>query len=113
DSVQLRFTNEDFQDIDGKQYRWIRDSTERIVTLQYAWPTDVRYHIIIPRTFGQDSLGRKLLQDDTISFHTKKDIDYGEVLVRVKNLSTTLNPVLQFVQADKVKYSFPFNSRGI
>jgi hypothetical protein len=113
DSLQLRFTNEDFQDIDGKQYRWVRDTTGKILTLLYLWPTDARYHIIIPRTFGQDSLGRKLLQDDTISFHTKKDIEYGEVLVRVKNLSTTLNPVLQFIQGDKVKYSFNFSSRGI
>jgi hypothetical protein len=113
DSIQLRFTNEDFQDIDARQYRWARDTSGRIVTLHHAWPTDTRFHIIIPRTFGQDSLGRKLLQDDTISFHTKKDIDYGEVQVRVKNLATTMNPVLQFVQSDKVKYSFPFSSRGV
>lgn len=113
DSVQLRFTNEDFQDIEARQYQWVRDSTGRIVTLHHAWPTGTRFHIIIPRTFGQDSLGRKLLQDDTISFRTKKDIDYGEVQVRVKNLATTMNPVLQFVQADRVKYSFPFSPRGV
>ena len=113
DSIQIRFTDEDFQDIDGKQYRWVRDTTSRIVSLLYAWPTDTRYHIIIPRTFGQDSMGRKLLQDDTLSFRTKKDIDYGEVQIRVTNLSLTLNPVLQFVQGDKVKYSFPFYNRRV
>ena len=113
DSVQLRFTTEDYQDIDGKQYRWARDSTSKIIALLYNWPTDVRFHIIIPRTFGQDSLGRKLLKDDTLTFRTKKDIDYGEVQVRVNNLSLTLNPVLQFVQGDKVKYSIPFNNRRV
>jgi hypothetical protein len=111
DSTQLRFTDENFRDIDAKQYRYFRDSTSKVVTLLYAWPTDTRFHLIIPRTFGQDSLGRKLLQDDTLSFRTRKDIDYGEVQIRVGNLSLTLNPVLQFVQSDKVKYSFPFNSR--
>ena len=113
DSVQLRFTNDEFQDIDGKQYRWSRDSTNRVVTLHFNWPTDAHYHIIIPRTFGQDSLGRKLLQDDTLNFRTKKDIDYGEVQVRVTNLSLTLSPVLQFIQGDKVKYSFPFGNRRV
>jgi len=112
DSTQLRFTDNDFRDIGSRQYRYVRDSTGRIVSLLYAWPTDTRFHLIIPRTFGQDSLGRKLLRDDTLSFHTKKDIDYGEVQVRVKNLPSTLNPVLQFVQSDKVRFSFPFN-RGV
>ena len=113
DSTQLRFTDNDFRDIDSRQYRLIRDSTSRIVTLLYGWPTDTRFHLIIPRTFGQDSLGRKLLKDDTLSWHTKKDIDYGEVLVRVKNLAPALHPVLQFVQSDKVKYAYAFNNRGV
>ncbi|HVS96965.1 MAG TPA: Ig-like domain-containing domain [Puia sp.] len=113
DSTQLRFTDNDFRDIGSRQYRLIRDSTSRIVSLFYPWPTDARFHVIIPRTFGQDSLGRKLLKDDTLSVHTKKDIDYGEVQIRVKNLAAALHPVLQFVQSDKVKYAFPFNSRGI
>lgn len=111
DSTQIRFTDDDFKDIDGKQYRLTRDSTSKVISLLYAWPTDTRYHVILPRTFGQDSMGRKLFKDDTITFKTKKDIDYGEVQIRVKNLSLTLNPVLQFVQNDKVIHSYPFNSR--
>ena len=113
DSAQIRFTNDEFQDIEARQWRLVPDSTNRIVTLLYAWPTDTHFHLVIPRTFGQDSLGRKLLRDDTLSFRTKKDIDYGEVQIRVNNLSLTLNPVLQFVQSDKVKYSARFNSRRI
>ncbi|HWB94800.1 MAG TPA: Ig-like domain-containing domain [Puia sp.] len=113
DSTQLRFTDENFKDLPLNQYRYQRDTTNRIVTLFYGWPTDTKFHLILPRTFGQDSLGRKLLKDDTLSFKTKKDIDYGEVLVRVNNLDMSRHPILLFVQSDKIKYSYPFNSRHL
>jgi hypothetical protein len=77
----------------------------------YNWPTATKFHLILPRTFGQDSLGRKLIKDDTLSFATKKDIDYGEVQIRVMNLDMSRHPVLLFVQGDKIKYSRPFNNR--
>jgi hypothetical protein len=111
DSTQIRFTDENFHDIDARQYHYLRDSTNKIFTLFYVWPTDAKYHLILPRTFGQDSAGRKLLKDDTISFRTKKDIDYGEVRIRVLNLDMSQHPVLQFVQGDKIKYTIPFNNR--
>ncbi|HXB96038.1 MAG TPA: Ig-like domain-containing domain [Puia sp.] len=113
DSTQIRFTDEDYRDIESRLYRMVRDSTGKIVELLRAWPTDTKFHVIIPRTFGQDSMGRRLSKDDTISFKTRKDIDYGEVQVRVSNLSLTLHPVLQFVQGGQVKYAIPFNSRRI
>jgi hypothetical protein len=111
DSTQLRFTDDGYHDLDVRQYHYVRDSTSRIVTLFYVWPTDTKYHLIVPRTFGQDSLGRKLLKDDTISFKTKKDIDYGEVRIRVPNLDMSRHPVLQFVSGDKIKYAIAFNNR--
>ena len=111
DSTQVRFTDENYHDIDAKNYHFVRDSGNRIFTLFYVWPTDVKYHILLPRTFGQDSAGRKLLKDDTISFKTKKDIDYGEIRIRVVNLDMSQHPVLQFVQGDKIKYTLPFSNR--
>jgi hypothetical protein len=113
DSTQIRFTDEHFKDIDGKLYRFVRDTTNKIFALYYLWPTDSKYRLILPRTFGQDSMGRKLLKDDTISFSTKKNIDYGEVQIRVQNLDLSRHPVLLFVQGDKIKYARPFNSRRI
>jgi hypothetical protein len=113
DSTQIRFTDEHFKDIDGKLYRFVRDTTNKVFSLYYAWPTDAKYRLILPRTFGQDSLGRKLLKDDTLSFSTKKNIDYGEVQIRVQNLDLSRHPVLLFVQSDKIKYAIPFNSRRL
>ena len=111
DSAQLHFTDDSYHDLDVRQYHYVRDSTSRIVSLFYVWPTDTKYHLIFPRAFGQDSLGRKLLKDDTISFKTKKDIEYGEVRIRVPNLDLSRHPVLQFVASDQVKYTLAFNNR--
>jgi hypothetical protein len=111
DSTQVRFTDESYHDIDARQYHYVRDSTNKVFTLLYAWRTDTKYNLILPRTFGQDSAGRKLPKDDTISFRTKKDIDYGEVRIRVLNLDLSQHPVLQFIQGDKIKYTLPFNTR--
>jgi hypothetical protein len=113
DSTQLRFTDENFKDLPLNQYRYQRDTTAKVFALMYHWPTDTKYHLILPRTFGQDSLGRKLIKDDTMSFKTKKDIDYGEVQVRVMNLDLSRRPVLLFVQSDKIKYSIPFKNRRV
>lgn len=113
DSTQIRFTDENFRDLPLTQYRYERDTTNKIVTLFYPWPTDAKFHLILPRTFGQDSMGRKLLKDDTLSFKTKRDIDYGEVLVRVNNLDLSRHPILLFVQSDKIKYAAPFNSHRV
>ena len=113
DSTQIRFTDEGFRDIAVTQYRYVRDTTNRIFSLLYPWPVDTKFHLILPRTFGQDSMGRKLIKDDTINFKTKKDIEYGEVQVRVANLDMSRHPVLQFVQGDKIKFSAPFNSRRV
>jgi len=111
DSTQLRFTDDGYHDIDPNKYHFERDTTGKIVTLFYVWPTDTKFHLILPRTFGQDSLGRKLLKDDTLSFKTKKDIDYGEIRIRVVNLDMSQHPVLQFVSGDKVKYTYSFDAR--
>lgn len=111
DSTQIRFTDEHFKDIDSKLYRFVRDTTNKIFALYYSWPTDSKYRLILPRSFGQDSMGRKLLKDDTLSFGTKKNIDYGEVQIRVANLDLSRHPVLLFVQSDKIKYARRFTSR--
>jgi hypothetical protein len=110
DSAKLRFTDEDFQDIDPGQYHFVRDSTNKKFTLIYLprWPTDTKYHFIAAKDFAQDSAGRKLLKIDTITFHTKKETEYGEVRIRLSGLELSRNPVLQFVQGEAVKFAYVF-----
>jgi hypothetical protein len=111
DSSLIRFTNENFKDIDLKLYRWVRDTTNKNFYLAYVWPLDTKFNLILPKTFASDSAGKKLLKDDTIAFRTKKDIDYGEVRVRVFNLDLARRPVLLLYQSDALKYSYPFGNK--
>jgi Big-like domain-containing protein len=108
DSTKLRFTDENFADINPSDYLIQRDTTNKKITLYYNWPTDTKFFLIAAKNFAEDSAGRKLLKIDTIGFHTKKEIDYGEVRIRIRNLDLSKNPVLLFIQSDAVKYSFPF-----
>lgn len=110
DSTGIRFTDEDFADIPSERYYFTRDSTNTLFTLFYLspWPTDTKYHLIAAKDFAEDSSGRRLLKTDTISFHTKKETEYGEVRIRIPNLDLFRNPVLQFVQGGNVKFSYTF-----
>ncbi len=113
DSTLIRFTDENFKDINGKQYRFVRDTTKKNFALYYTWPwpVDTKFNLILAKNFAVDSAGRKLLKDDTITFRTKKDIEYGEVRIRVFNLDLSRHPVLQFFQSDALKYAIPFGNR--
>lgn len=110
DSTRILFTTDDYTVIDPRNYHFKRDSTNKMFQMLYTWPTDTKYHLILPKEFGEDTSGRKLLKADTINFRTKKDIEYGEVRVRILNLDLSKKPVLQFVVQDAVKYSFPFRN---
>lgn len=111
DSTLIRFTDENFKDINLKTYHWIRDTTNKNFALSFFWPLDTRYYLVLDKSFALDSAGRKLPKDDTISFRTKKDIDYGEIRIRIFNLDLTRHPVLLFFQAEALKYSFPFGNK--
>jgi uncharacterized protein (DUF2141 family) len=72
---------------------------------------DTKFNLILPKTAVMDSAGRKLLKDDTVTFRTKKDIDYGEIRIRAFNLDLTRKPVLLMYQGDALKYTFPFGNK--
>lgn len=111
DSTQIRFTDENFKDVNLRQYRWVRDTLNKNFDLYYSWPLDTKFNLILPKTAVIDSAGRKLLKDDTVTFRTKKDIDYGEIRIRAFNLDLTKKPVLLMFQGDALKYSFPFGNK--
>jgi uncharacterized protein (DUF2141 family) len=111
DSTLIRFTDENFKDLPLNKYRWVRDTTTKNFYLAYAWPLETKFNLILAKAFAADSAGRMLLKDDTIAFKTKKDIDYGEILIRVFNLQLSRKPVLLFYSGDALKASYPFGDR--
>jgi hypothetical protein len=64
------------------------------------------------KEFATDTADRQILRTDTLSFTTKQEREYGELRLRLLNLDLTKNPVLQFVQGNDVKYSYPLTSRN-
>jgi uncharacterized protein (DUF2141 family) len=111
DSTLIRFTDENFKDIPLNRYLWVRDTTSKNFYLSYRWPLDTKFNLILAKAFAADSAGRMLLKDDTVAFKTKKDIEYGEIRIRVFNLELSRKPVLLFYSGDALKYSYPFGDK--
>lgn len=109
DSTKVHFTTDAYQPIKG--YHFVRDTSNEKITLVYQWTPDTHYKLILDSTFAEDTVGRRLLRTDTIAIHSKKESDYASVRLRFMNLDLSENPVLQFIQSDKVVKSYVFTSR--
>ncbi len=94
-------------------YQLTLDSTRQKLVLKTTWKENTKYNLILEKDFAEDSLGKKLLKKDTISFTTKRNSDYGQLRIRFKNLDLSKNPVLQFVQNDQVMRSTPLTSNEV
>jgi hypothetical protein len=65
---------------------------------------------LIEKDFAEDSLGNKILRNDTLRFETKKLSDYGNITFRILNIDTAQRPVLLLYKSDVLKHSFALNS---
>lgn len=92
------------------RYTAALDSTRRALRFRSAWKEGTAYNLILDRDFAEDSAGRKLLKTDTLNFSTKKLADYGRLNLRLRNVDTSRNPVLLFLQNDQVVFSAPVKS---
>jgi hypothetical protein len=92
-------------------YRFIRDTSNKKITISYAWTENTPYKLILDKGFATDTSGNDIGKNDTVSFRTKKQSEYGLVRLRLINLDFKKNPVLQFVVSDQVKYAFPMTGK--
>jgi hypothetical protein len=109
DTGKIVFT--DFRFAPLKYTSFSPDSSFKKFTLKYTWQPDSTYHLILDKNFAEDSASRKLLKTDTITFKAKKIADYATVHLRFTKLDLSRNPVLQFVQSDKVVDSARMTTR--
>ena len=89
---------------------WQMDSLKKKLTLKNTWKENTLYHLILDKDFADDSVGRKLLKTDTISFTTRKQADYGSLKISFTNIDLSKNPVLQFSQGGQVIKTFPLTT---
>jgi uncharacterized protein (DUF2141 family) len=108
DSSKIRFTDEKFNPISNA--RFVEDTDRKKITLEYSWPSNTKFHIIADKAFAEDTLGRKLLKIDTLSFQTKRESEYGTLILHFKNYDPSKNPVLQFVQKDHLEKTLVITS---
>ena len=99
DSTKVVFADYSFQRLKAS---FTPDSAFKRFTFKYNWQPDSTYHLILDKSFAEDSTGKKLLKSDTLTFKAKKLTDYARVHLRFPRLDLGKNPVLQFVQGDKV-----------
>ncbi|TCJ13948.1 hypothetical protein EPD60_08000 [Flaviaesturariibacter flavus] len=86
------------------------DSTGRVLAVRAAWASGERYALILGKDFATDTTGRSQLRNDTLRFAAKKTSDYGNLLLRFRNVKAGLNPVLQMIQNNSVVFSAPIGS---
>ena len=83
-------------------FRVLLDSTRKKLTLKRTWKTDESYKLIVIKDGFSDTLGNFLNKTDTITFKTKKESDYGTLILRFPNIDLSKHPVIEFVQNDVV-----------
>lgn len=86
-------------------FKW--DSTRKRLSVQYAWQPGIQYHFIVAKEAVSDSLGNRLSKDDTLHFRSRKESDYGRVLLRFNPSSSDIPRVLHMVRGEEIVYSFP------
>lgn len=109
DSTKIRlYTDSTY--IPDSSYSFKKDSTHKKIQLTNTWKENTTYHIILDKDFAQDSVGKKLLKTDTLSFRTRKLADYGSLQLKFRNLDLTKHPVLYFVTGETVFKTVPLGS---
>ena len=83
------------------------DTLHKTVTLQTNWTENNFYKLIIDSTFATDTSGLSLVKNDTLSFKTKKEGEYGSIKIAFQNLEKFKHPVLQFVKNKVVFKAYP------
>lgn len=83
------------------------DSSRKKLRITTPWIYDYDYSLVIPKDAVVDSAGNNLFKTDTLLFTTNRAENFGNVLLRFKNLTLSNSPVLQLFIGEEIKYSFP------
>lgn len=100
DTTKIMLTDKNFAPVNN--YTIAADTNKTRFVIIYNWPLDTDFNLLINKDAFADSAGVTLAKNDTISFSTKSNEDYGSVRLRFRNLDLNKNPVLQILQNDKI-----------
>ena len=83
-------------------YTITADTSLKIFTLQYPWKENEYFKLVVQQNAFEDSEEKTLAKNDTLNFKTSSESEYGSIRLRFADLDLSRNPVLQFVQNDKI-----------
>ena len=104
DTTNIRLTDTGFKTAIPVRFRM--DSSRKKIFVAANWQENTPYRLIINAAAVSDSAGNAITKTDTLRFSTKKESDYGNVVLRFSNLDLSKLPVLQFVVGNEVKESY-------
>lgn len=105
--TKINLTDTNFKPIG---YTILPDSTSKKLIIKSNWGKGSNYILTINKDAISDSMNNTLSKSDTLKFSTKDENDYGSLVLRFKNFSSSNHPVLQFVQGDEIKKSILITS---
>lgn len=93
------------------QFQLNKDSTA--LQVLYSFQFGQAYHLKIDSASFKDIAGLQNLFKDTLHFTTKTAEDYGSLKMRFLNIDTSLHPIIQFVQNNKVDIQIPLKGNEL
>jgi uncharacterized protein (DUF2141 family) len=107
DSTKIILTDTNYIQVAGTSVAI--DSNKLIITAK--WTEDTDYRLLLTKGAVTDKIDSSFAKNDTLAIKTKKESDYGNVVLRFTNLDTAIHQVIQFVQNDEVKESFTITGK--
>ena len=89
----------------------IYDTSNKKMSIRTSWMSDKNYLLIVNAGAVADSNGSMLVKTDTLRFKTKSTEDYGTLKISFQNIDLARHPLLQFMEGDKVKWTFAVEGR--
>jgi uncharacterized protein (DUF2141 family) len=111
DTASIRLVDTSFVSKEG--YTVTLDSSALKLSVGYNWPAGEPFKLLLPKGAVTDSLGNATAKSDTLSFYTKKEVDYGLIKFKFPNIDTSLHPVLQIIERNEIINSYPLTSNQL
>ena len=86
------------------------DSAAKGLVVSHPWKIGTLYYMIFKKGYAFDSADITNRQDDTLRIQTKGESDYGSLKIKFSGLNLEDNPVLQFVENNKIFKSVPLTT---
>ena len=90
DSTGIKLTDTSYNIISTATVKL--DSSRKKIFISNKWREDMSYRLIINSAAMADSLGNHIAKTDTLRFKTKKESEYGNVVLRFSNLDLSRHP---------------------